>query len=299
LPFFGQDRHRRSAILRKGKGIMVAKPKEISMVGGVQTLLAASFVVWLLFFPSTGDRFAWPVVPRQTAMFIGASFIARLFLGVHLWRRRQWHELRWQVWGNYGFLAVVMLATYWHVDEMNWQSSLLVAHIWVIAYTVEPLMLPLIEPRGEKSKQPLAPELRRGPLLAGLKWASAAALVAGVAIGGLLFINPEFMDRRWPWALDPFDARIMAAFFVLVALWAAHVYLAEDWAEARLGVQGLVLFAVSNLGVWLINLPVTDFGRNAVWAYGISFGLFAALFAFYYWRQERGARRGRVARAIV
>jgi hypothetical protein len=226
-------------------------------------------------------------------MFFGSSFIARAFLGGHLWRRRHWHELCWQVWGNYGFLAVIMLATYWHVDEMNWQSNLLVAHIWIIAYTVEPLLPLLVEPRGEKAKQPLPPELKKGPVPPVLKWAGVAAFVAGIAIGGLLFINPVFMDQRWPWPLDPFDARVMAAFFVLAGLWAVHIYLAEDWAEARLGVLGLTLFAAANFAVWLVNLPQTDFSRNAVVVYGVTFGLFAAVFAFYYWRQEwRGRKRG-------
>jgi len=266
---------------------MPAKPKSLTTVGLVQTFLAAAFVVWLLFFPSTGDRFAWPVVPRQTAMFIGASFLARAFLGVHLWRGKYWHELRWQEWGNYGFLVVIMLATFWHVDEMNWKTDIVVAHIWVIAYVVEPLMLPLITPRGPRKNEPLPAELQKGPVLMGLKWLSAAALVVGVSLAGLLFINPTFMDTRWPWTLDPFDARIMAAFLILGSLWAAHIYFAEDWAEARSGVTGLVLFASSNFVVWLINLPITDFSRNNVWTFGIGMGLFAALYAFYYWRHER------------
>ncbi len=77
---------------------MSLKPKAISTVGLVQVILTTSFVIWLLFFPSTGDNFAWPVVPRMTAMFIGASFIARAYLGYFLWRERHWYRLRWQVW---------------------------------------------------------------------------------------------------------------------------------------------------------------------------------------------------------
>jgi hypothetical protein len=266
---------------------MVPKPKAMSMVGLVQVILAAGFVVWLLLWPSTGDRFAWPVVPRMTAMFIGVSFIARTYLGLHLWREKYWYRLRWQVWGNYGFLAVIALATFWHVEAMNWKADIVVAHIWVIAYIVEPLILPLVEPRGEQRNRPLPAELREGPIFMGLKWVCAAALVVGAAMAGLLLINPAFMNTRWPWPLDPFDARIMAAFPTLAALWAAHVYFAEDWAEAKLGVLGLALFAAGHFVVWLINLPSFDFSRHNVWSYGIVFGLFAALFAFYYWRQQR------------
>ena len=268
---------------------MLEKPKSISTIGLVQVLLAGSFVVWLLFFPSTAGNFAWPIMGRQTAMFIGAAFIVRTYMGVHLWRQKQWYRLRWQMWGNYGFLAVIMLATFWHVDEMNWQSNLLIAHVWVLAYSIEPLMLALIEPRGERRHEPLPAEMRRGPILAGLKRLCAVALIVGVTLAGLLFINPEFMDTRWPWPLDPFDARIMAAVLVLAALWAAHIYFAEDWAEARAGVPGLVILATAEFGVWLVNLPGYDMSRNNVWSFGLAFGLFAVLFAFYYWRQERAA----------
>jgi hypothetical protein len=268
---------------------MLAKPRSITTVGLVQTFLAGSFVLWLLFFPSTAGNFAWPIIGRQTAMFIGAAFIARTYMGIHLWRQKQWYRLRWQMWGNYGFLAVIMLATFWHVESMNWTSNIIIAHIWVLAYVVEPLMLFLIEPRGERANQPLPAELRQGPILMGLKWVCAAGFIIGIAIAGLLLINPAFMSTRWPWPLDAFDARVMAAFPTLVALWAVHVYFAHDWAEVRSGVLGLALFAAAEFVVWLVNLPTYDFSRNNVWTVGIVFGLFAVLLTFYYWRHERAA----------
>ncbi len=268
---------------------MLTKPKSISTIGLVQVLLAGSFVVWLLFFPSTAGNFAWPIVGRQTAMFIGAAFIARTYMGLHLWRQTHWYRLRWQMWGNYGFLAVIMLATFWHVEAMNWTSNILIAHIWVIAYILEPLMLFLIEPRGERASEPVPPELRQGPILMGLKWLCAAAFIVGIAIAGLLLINPAFMSTRWPWPLDAFDARIMAAFPTLGALWAAYVYFARDWIEAKAAVLGLVIIGTGEFVVWLVNLPTYDFSRPNVWSFGIVFGLFAVLLTFYYWRQERAA----------
>jgi hypothetical protein len=270
---------------------MLLKPKAISMVGLVQLVLASSFVVWLLFFPSTGDRFAWPVVPRMTAIFLGASFIPRAYLGFHLWREKYWYRLRWQIWGNYAFLALILLATYWHIDEMNWSSNIWIAHIWVIAYVVEPLTLPLIEPRGERRNEPLSAELQQGPIFVGLKRISALGMIFGVAIAGLLFVNPEFMDTRWPWPLDPFDARVMAAFLALAGLWAVRVYFAEDWAEAKLGVLGLIIYMVALCGVWLAGLPEYDTSRENIWSIGLAAGAFGVLFIYYYWRQERAIPR--------
>ena len=266
---------------------MLVKPRAITTAGIIQVLLASAFVVWLVFFPSKGSQFAWPVVPTFTAMFIGAGFIDRAFIGYFLWREKYWPRLRWQVPANYAFLIVIFLATYWHIDEMNWHSSILVAHIWVLAYTVEPILLFLIEPRAPEARAPLPPELRGGPISAGLKALIAFGLVVCVTIGSLAFINPEFLDTRWPWPLDPFDARIMAAFFALNALWGVTTYFATDWGEIRLAVLGMTIFAVSNFIVWLYILPQLDRSRPNVYTYGVAFGFFAAALIYYFWKHER------------
>jgi hypothetical protein len=266
---------------------MLVKPRTITITGIIQLLLASAFVVWLLFFPSTGIKFAWPIVPSFSAMFIGAGFIIRAMIGYFLWREKYWPKLRWQVAANYAFLIVIFLATYWHIDEMNWKSNIIVAHIWIIAYTVEPVLLFLIEPRTPEAKTPLPPELRGGSIFIGLKRVVAFGLIVCVTIGGLAFINPQFLDTRWPWPLDPFDARIMAAFFALNALWCVTVYFAQDWGEIRLAVLGMTIYAVSNFIIWLFILPQLDKARQNIYTYGIALGLFSVLLIYYFWKQER------------
>ncbi len=266
---------------------MLEKPRTLTTVGFIQVLLAASFVIWLLFFPALGGNFAWPVVPPFSAMFIGASFIVRAYIGYFLWREKYWPRLRWQRAGNLAFLIVILITTYWHIDKMNWKSDLLVVGIWLVAYTVEPIMLFLIEPRGEASQEPLPPEERRGPVLAGLKWVATVGLILSVAIGGLMFINPQFLNTRWPWPLDPFNSRIMAAFLALTGAWCATIYFSKEWAEVRRAVLGLAIFAVAHFGAWLVMLPRLDPARSNIYTYGILFGLFALSLVYYYVRQER------------
>jgi len=252
--------------------------------------LATGFVIWLLFFPATGGNFAWPVTPIFTAMFIGAGFIARAFIGYFLWREKSWPKLRWQVAANYAFLIVIAIATMWHIDQMNWKSNIIIAHIWVVAYFIEPIALFLVEPRGEAARAPLPAELQRGPVMTGSKRIAAVALVVSVIIGGLAFINPHFLDTRWPWPLDPFNARIMAAFFALAALWCVEIYFGENWGEVRLAGLGLAIFAVSNFIVWLVMLPQLDQSRQNIYTYGIAFASFSILLIYYFVRQERATR---------
>ncbi len=270
---------------------MIPKPSAINRVGIVQFFLAAAFVIWLLFFPDTGDRFAWPVVPRLTAMFLGTSFILRTFLGYHLWRETEWYRLRWIVWGNFTFLGVIFVATFWHVDEMNWERNIVVAHIWVLAYIVEPLILVLIEPHEAAARAPVPENLRGGEVGEGLRRTLGALFIFGVALGGLLFIHPTFMDTRWPWPLDPFDARIMAAFPAACGVWAATMYFKRSWAEIRMGVQSLIVYGSALFVVWLVTYSSYEAGRKNGLTYGVVTGAFAALLIYFYWRQER-ARMG-------
>ena len=267
---------------------MLEKPRFMTSMGLIQIFLAASFVIWLIFFPSTGGQFAWPVTPIYTAMFIGVGFIVRVFIGYFLWREKDWLKLRWQEKANLAFLIIIFLATYWHIDEMNWKTNIIVAHIWVVAYTVEPILLFLLEPRTPEAKARLPIELRGGPILPGLKNVMIFGLMVSTTISSIAFLNPEFLDTRWPWSLDPFNARVMAAFIVLAALWCIEVYFAQDWGEVRLAVLGLTIYAISNFGFWLYILPGLDKTRENVYTYGIAFALFSLLLIFFYWKQERG-----------
>ncbi len=264
---------------------MLAKPKSFNGIGLVQVLLAAVFVIWLLFFPNRGVNFAWPIAPPLSAMFIGTSFIARLYLGFHLWREKYWWRLRWQVWGNLGFLIVIFVTTFWHANEINWTVSLIVAHIWVVAYAVEPLLLIALEPRGAAAAAALPPALREGPLLLGLKRVMMVVYIFLFTLAGVFFLNPAFATTRWPWELTAFDARIMSAFMILAALWALRVTYFEDWAEAKLAVRGLIIYGTSIFVVWIVT--VSQYRSTNREGYGIFVGISTAVTLYYYWRQEK------------
>jgi len=266
---------------------MLEKPRALNTIGIVQVLLAATFVIWLVFFPAAGTLFAWPIAPTFSAMFIGVGFIARTFIGYWLWREKYWPRLRWQAPANYAFLLVIFLATYWHIDQMNWKTSIIMAHIWILAYTVEPMMLYLLEPRTPQAKERLPAELRGGPVSVGLKRILAFGLIVSATVASLAVINPKFLDTRWPWALDPFDARIMAAFLALSGTWCLTGYFAEDWGEIRHAVLGLAIYATSNFVLWLAILPQLDKSRANIYTMGVAFGFFAIILIYYYWKQER------------
>ena len=53
--------------------MLYPKPSAIDRIGLVQFLLALSFVIWLVFFPKSGDNFAWPVA---CGVFAATMYVA-------------------------------------------------------------------------------------------------------------------------------------------------------------------------------------------------------------------------------
>lgn len=278
-----------TAVIPARESAGVETPRAIRNLGVGQFLFALLFVIWLLFWPEGGERFAWPITPRLTAVFIGTSFILRTLLGVAIMRTREWWRLRWVVWGNYLFLGIILGATFWHVEEMSWSNELVVAHVWILIYIFEPFILPFLGPFGAEAKAPIAAEDRRGPLMRGLQRLLVVLFMVGASLAGLFFISPEFMTTRWPWELDPFNARIMAAWPGAVAVWAATLYFVRDWAEAKLAIQVFIVYGVALFVAFLLTLPLFDLERNNVWTYGLLPVIGAMLLLYYYVRQERQA----------
>ena len=285
---------------------MYLKPKGFDRVGIVQCFLAAFFVLWFLFLPEKGIYFAWPVIPELTAMFLGAGFILRCYFGYHLWRDQYWYTLRWSMYGDFAFLGVLFITTWWHVLEVNWNLqgtgsglrifSLVITHVWLLAYSFEPLTIFLLHPREAEADAPIPANLSEGELLQPLKSALLAIFYVGTALWALFFITPEFANMRWPWELNPFDARIMSAWFAGSAIWSITMYFMKDWAEVKMGVRAILLFLLGLLGVWVLasfryELTHTEIaGRQGI-VYELSLGMMILWLLFAYWKQEQARRK--------
>ncbi len=281
---------------------MYRKPKGFDRVGIIQCFLAAFFVLWLLLLPAKGAYFAWPVVPELTALFLGAGFMLRSYFGYHLWRDKYWYTLRWSMFGDFAFLGVLFITTWWHVREMNWNLqgvspglkafSLIITHVWILAYTFEPLTVFLLHPRDPEANAPIPSELAEGELQPSLKSALLAMFYLGAALWALFFFTPEFANLRWPWPLNPFDSRIMSAWFAGAAVWSVTMYFMKDWAEVKMGIRAILLFLVGLLVVWVLassRYPLNDttIAARQGWVYAISLVVMISWLLFAYWKQEQ------------
>jgi len=285
---------------------MYPKPKGFTNVGIIQCFLAAFFVLWFLITPKNGIYFAWPVKPELTALFLGAGFILRSYFGYHLWRDKYWHTLRWSLKGDYAFLATLFVTTWWHASEMNWNLqgvsnglrvfSLVIAHVWVLAYSFEPLTIYLLHPRDPQADAPVPANISEGPLQPILKNALLAIFYVAAAFWAILFISPEFANTRWPWELNAFDSRIMSAWFAGSSVWAITMYFMKDWAEVKIGVRSLLFFILGLFAISLLAFPHFDLNHTAIASrqaqmFAIATAIISAWLLYAYWQQEQARKK--------
>lgn len=275
---------------------MFPKPKGFDRVGIIQCFLALFFVLWFLLRPDWGIYFAWPVKPALTTLFLGAGFMLRCYFGFHLWREKDWYRLRWSMNGDFVFLGVLFVTTWWHMTEMNWHLesvsaslrifSLVIAHVWVLAYTFEPLTVFLLRPRLPEANAPIPSAISEGPILPVLKNVLIGIFYAGVLVWALLFFNPDFANSRWPWELNAFDARIMSAWPAACATWAISMYFMKDWAEVKIGVRAMLIFSLALFIIWILTYAGFDPARKNGLTYGLVTGAGFLSLLFAYWKQQ-------------
>ena len=201
--------------------------------GVTGAFFAGTFAIWMFFFPqSIPTLFAWDVQPRMAQAFIGAGYVFRTAFFLSIALGRDWTQLRWMFWGNFAFTGTLLLATFWHADQFFWDPAQTpLAHIWLILYIFEPVSMLYMVPRG-LFRNP-APAVG-GPIWKPFRWFMIATVGLLLSDGLMLVINPEFAALRWPWELNPLDARISAAWFLGWAVWLATMAFARDWTEIRL-----------------------------------------------------------------
>ncbi len=260
------------------------KSNEIRIWGLFGAPWAAAFAVWFLFFPNLVPQFAWDIQPRLAQVFIGAGYIFRtaFFLSIAIWP--SWNRVRWMFWGNLAFTGTLLLATFWHAEEFRWGS--VIGHAWLLLYVAEPLaMIYLAIGQSFRSEGPST----GGPLHRG--FVRFLMIESGILFifAALLIINPEFAGLRWPWELNPLDARMAAAWMAGWSVWTASMAFARDWHAVRVGaalniLNGVALFVASVMSYGEFTSPRTN-------GYIIFLAAFTGLMAFFFWRQERAVPR--------
>lgn len=263
---------------------MIAMPRSLRLWGLVGALLAAVFAVWMFFFPQfIPTAFAWNVQPRAAQAFIGAGYLFRTYFFLLFVFVPDWRQLRWTYYGNLLFTFGLLTATIWHAPEVRWLT--IVAHIWILFYTAEPVIMHFTIPQA--GKEPQEPLTSGGPISPLFRWFLILEVGIGMLFGLILVINPEWLGRRWPWDLNPFDARIVAAWWLGIAGWAGSMARATDWDEVRLGAIGNLILVGALAVTSVVFYPYFNHTHPTVNQYMIGLVVLSLALAFFIWQQER------------
>lgn len=275
---------------------MIAMPRSLRLWGVIGALLAAVFSVWMLFFPQfIPTAFAWNVQPRAAQAFIGAGYLFRTYFFLLFVFVPDWRLLRWTYYGNLLFTGALLTATIWHAPEVHWLT--VVAHIWILFYTAEPLIMHFAIPRaGERGRVAAGEPLTSGgPVSPLYRYFMIFEVGVTMLFGLILVISPEWLNRRWAWDLNPFDARIVAAWFLGIAGWAGSMARATDWDEVRLGAIGNLILTGALTVASVAYYPYFNHTHPTVPQYIIGTALLSLALALFIWQHERRRRARAVA----
>jgi hypothetical protein len=174
--------------------------------------LAVAFVILYLLPDATDQLFAWTIMPRMSALLMGAGYASGVYFFTRVVRAPRWH------WIGRAFLPLTLfvswleLVTILHWDRFHQGHIAFI--VWTGIYTLTPLVLPALWLRN-RGADPRTPD--PGDVLVPLGVRALMALVGAVelavAIG--MFLLPMRVIALWPWMLTPPIARAIGGWFAL------------------------------------------------------------------------------------
>jgi hypothetical protein len=105
-----------------------------------------------------------------------------------------------------------------------------------------------------------------------LRFFSAGVLVV-LLVGAGLFVAPELVKPRWPWAVTPFNSRFLGGFYIAEMAGMAALLIWNRWSPARLILVMALVFTLVATVASLLNVEVFDMRRKSTWAWFGAYGL--------------------------
>jgi len=104
------------------------------------------------------------------------------------------------------------------------------------------------------------------PLHPGLRIFSAGVMVV-LLVGAGLFVSPDLVKPRWPWAVTPFNSRFLGGFYIAEMAGMAALLLWNRWSPARLILVMALAFTLLATVASLLNLDTFNLQRKSSWAW--------------------------------
>jgi hypothetical protein len=262
------------------------------VAGSVIVVLLLAFIALYLFPDHTDTDFAWTILPRTSAILIGAGYTAGAYFFARLIMDGKWHRVQTGFLPITAFAIVMFLATILHWDRFH--HGALNFYLWTIIYAITPFLVPFIWWQNQKTgaTELEANDVYFSPLVrTGLKIIG----IVGVLIFVIMFIKPTLLIAATPWKLTPLTARIFSGWSILTLCTVASIGFDGRWSATRTLMEsamvGLALCLIALLRMW------GDFNPANPMTYALVGGMVLAFIAFIIidLRMGRVSREARTA----
>jgi len=238
----------------------------------------------LFFYPdSSGIRFAWPIKPHMTALYMGAGYLGGSWLFINAIFGKRWHRIQGGFLPITTFTWFMMIATFIYWDRFVHENLGFI--LWLILYVVTPFLVPVIWFLNRKTdpKEPeendvvISSTLRRIPKL------FSALLLIFIVVG---IINPNLIIQIWPWKLSPLTELVICGWISLLGVGAFVMSNETRWSGWKVPLESIAIWHVLVLIGAVMN--ISDFKNGLVnWYTVMVLAMLAVIVALYLSMENR------------
>jgi hypothetical protein len=263
-------------------------PFTIITAAGVVLVLVLAFLALYIEPDHTDANFAWTILPRSSAILIGAGYTGGAYFFIRLLTDRKWHRVQAGFLPITAFTICMLAATVLHLNRFH-QGDIRF-YLWTGIYILTPFLVPFLWWRNRATERH---DLEENDL----RFSAATRLgmrivgVAGILAFLVVFAVPSILIASAPWKLTELTARIFAGWSILTFAAVLSIGMDGRWSATRILVESamvaiaLVLLAVPRM--W------SDFDPGKPMTYAFMGGLVLALaaFLFIHIRLDRASRK--------
>ncbi len=237
----------------------------------------------------TPDRWAWPIRPDLTPIFMGSVYAAGAFVFFRLYFSPVWHPFSAVLVGAVVLTTLILVSTLVHYDKFNHGDGPLPADIafygWVAIYALAPAWIASLWLLNRSADPGATGE--EPSVSAGVRRAAAIAGAVGVIAAALFMLWPDGVADVWPWSLTPLTARVMGSYVATIGVLGLVLSRDPRWSSWRVIVQTLLVFIAFLLIGAIRGFDDFDQGNLLTWVYLGGAAVGAIALALFHRSMER------------
>jgi hypothetical protein len=243
--------------------------------GAVILLLLLAFLALYIESDHTDQYFSWTILPRTSAILIGAGYMAGAYFFARVISEKKWHRVQTGFLAITAFTIYMLAATLLHWSRFH--QGTFVFYLWTATYAVTPLLVPFVWWRN-RSSDPHTLEDNDFRFSSLIRWALGVVAVIGMLLGLLLFFKPTLLISAAPWKLTELTARIFTGWAFLAFSTALTIARDGRWSATRILFQSAMVGQA--LSLFALPRMWNDLDPAKPMTYAFVGGLVLALPAF-------------------